>query len=117
MTMTRTAFISEVLKKLSVLGSGMTANAEDYAAIDVLIDPALEELRLSGVIYISDTANFPDKLVMPLILYFASECASLFGASSVDGMTIPEARKSAMMRLAKVDNLAYVGDVQKAVYY
>jgi hypothetical protein len=115
--MTRAVLIGEVLKKLSIYGSGQSVNADDHDDVEALIDPMIEELRESDIVIINDTQSFDNKLIMPLILYFAAGVASKFGATTIDNMSIDDAKKSAEMRLSKVSNTPYTGSVQEAVYY
>jgi hypothetical protein len=76
---TRSDLIAATLSLLNVLAAGQSPEAEDFDAIDGIIDGKLKELSLRSIVYIPNADELDDELVDPLSIILANTAAPSFG--------------------------------------
>jgi hypothetical protein len=76
---TRADLIERAGTELGAKVTGQPMSAEDYEAIDNLVDPLVMQLSFDNVVYIQDTDAIQVEFFIPLGRLLANECAISFG--------------------------------------
>lgn len=82
MTKTRSDLVHRALKNLGALPQGLTPDAQEYNAIDELIDPMVEDLVARDVAFIEDVDAIEDRYFIALGHVLAGIAAPEFGLQS-----------------------------------
>ena len=88
---TREDLIHRAATEVGALASGQSLSAEDFATIDNLVDPLVQQLSFDGVVHVQDTDAIQPEHFLPLARLLANESAISFGqAYSKDVKAINE---------------------------
>jgi hypothetical protein len=79
MAKSRVQLVHRALKNLGVLPAGQTPSAEEYNAVDTLIDPMLEDLIARDIVFIEDVDATEDRYFLHLGHILAAQAAAEFG--------------------------------------
>lgn len=85
MARTRRDLINQALANLGILSAGQTADAEDFEAVDNMVDPLVAWLE-SAEIYDFDNIDdegVPDDVFQPIAVLLADDAALMFGLPGV----------------------------------
>lgn len=77
-TKTRNQLINKALENLHVIGTGQSAEADDHAKMDEVVDPLLEQLAVDEVVEIANPDEIPNAIFLPLAELLANAAASGF---------------------------------------
>jgi hypothetical protein len=75
-----------VLRALSELGrlyTGEAPPAEDFAAVDALVDPLIDQIMADGVVYVGDVNQIENAFFLPLGRLLAIEASNVFGSDAI----------------------------------
>lgn len=78
---TRDQLIYRALKNLGQVEPGEAAAAEDYAAVDDLVDPLIAQLAADNIYYISDPDEVENEVYLPLARLLANAAGPDFGSA------------------------------------
>lgn len=79
MAKTRQDLIHRALKNLGVLPQGQNPSAEEYNAVDAIVDPMIEDLIGRDIVFIEDVDAIEDQYFLHLGHVLAGQCAAEFG--------------------------------------
>lgn len=79
MAKTRQDLVYRALYNLGVLPQGQNPGSEEYASVDALVDPMVEELIAKDVCFIEDVDAIEDKYFLSLGHVLAGHAAPVFG--------------------------------------
>jgi hypothetical protein len=79
MAKTRADLVNRALYNLGVLPQGQTANAEDFNAVDALVDPMIEDLIGRDIVFVEDVDAIDEKYFLHLGHVLAGHAASIYG--------------------------------------
>ena len=82
MPKTQNELVLRALSNLGALPVGQTASTQEYASVDALVTPTIENLTSRDIYYVSDTAAIDDAAFIPLGHCLAWNCAPEFGLHS-----------------------------------
>lgn len=89
---TRDQLIYRALKNLGQVEPGEAAAAEDYSAVDDLVDPLVAQLAFDNVYYISNPDEIDNEIYLPLARLLANVAGPDFGsAMNEDAKAVDEA--------------------------
>ncbi len=84
----QTDLINETLKNLGVFSAGNAPDPEDVNYVLEKVDPTIRLLAALDVCFIGDPNNIPGELFSPLADVLAGECASKFGSTPDDRVSL-----------------------------
>jgi hypothetical protein len=73
--------IYRALKNLGQVEPGEAAAPEDYATVDDLVDPLIEQLSFDNVYYVKDTDAIENEVYLPLARLLANAAGPDFGSA------------------------------------
>ena len=76
---TREDLIHRAATEVGALVVGQSLSSEEYAAIDNLVDPLVQQLSFDGVVHVQDTNAIQPEYFIPLGRLLANEAAISFG--------------------------------------
>jgi len=76
---TREDLIHRAATEVGALASGQSLSAEDFATIDNLVDPLVQQLSFDGIVHVQDTDAIQPEHFLPLARLLANEAAISFG--------------------------------------
>lgn len=85
---TSTDLINEALANLGVLSAGQPTDPEDFAYVSEKLDAIVRKLAALEVVWIADVNNIPGAYFSDLADIVAGECATKFGATPDDVVTL-----------------------------
>lgn len=77
---TRDQLIYRALKNLGQVEPGEAPAAEDYAAVDDLVDPLIAQLAQDGIYYIANADEIENEVYLPLGRLLANAAGPDFGS-------------------------------------
>ena len=82
-TRTRNDLVNQAAANLGILSAGQNLNAEDFEAIDGMIDQLVAWLEAVEIIDIDNIEEIPPEWFNPLAVLLADEAALMFGLPGV----------------------------------
>ena len=76
---TREDLIYRAATEVGALASGQSLSAEDFATIDNLVDPLVQQLSFDGIVHVQDTDAIQPEHFLPVARLLANEAAISFG--------------------------------------
>lgn len=77
-TKTRDELVDRALRKLSVVGTGQSASAEDQELVDDEVDPLIDQLSVDGICTITDDQAIPGEIFDEVASLLANRCGPDF---------------------------------------
>ncbi len=99
----RSDLVHRALRNLGVLASGQVAGAEEYSAVNDLVEPMIEDLIARDIIHIMSTSEFQDQHFTHLGHVLAGQAQAEFGL--LDDAAISARAIKAEMDLNKIDRI------------
>jgi hypothetical protein len=78
---TRDQLIYRALKNLGQIEPGEAPAAEDYAAVDDLVDPLIATLAVNEIYYVADPDEIDNEVYLPLARLLANAAGPDFGSA------------------------------------
>lgn len=103
MAKTRAQIVNRALQVLGVLPQGQVANAEDYNAVDELVDGVIDGLIERDVYFLQDVDATPEVVFIPLGNILAWAAAPVFDQH--DDASLAALAQQAEMHLQKIGHL------------
>jgi hypothetical protein len=112
MTKTRNELVIRALKELGVVGSGQTAEAEDFDEIDKAVEPVMSDLATRDIWVWGDPDQYDDDAFDHLAVLLANARARAFGAQPDE-----QKRLMAELRLRGLKPTILSGRTQEIEYF
>ncbi len=112
MTKTRNDLVNRALKELGVVGSGQTAEAEDYDEIDDAVEPVMSDLATRDIWVWGDPDQYDDDAFDHLAVLLANARARAFGVQPDE-----QKRRLAEARLRGLKPTILSGQPQPIEYF
>ena len=102
-TRSRNDLVSQALANLGILAAGQQPNAEDFDAVDNMLDQLRAWLEETEILTIDNIDEIPPEFFNPLAVLLADDAALMFGLPGV-----PPSQSNPAPRQNAIDNIRLV---------